>query len=168
MIVPFITDLAHTESLLGVYREAADACGTLATELFATFHVYVRANHDRAVAEGETYFTRYLAAHEEAGTRARPGEVADYAHHAGSSDRLWRTGYADMRAQERVIVGDPAYCAATLAGLQRRFGITHLAALFNFGGMPHQAVLESLRLFRTDVVPRLEAAAPVAVPERMP
>jgi alkanesulfonate monooxygenase SsuD/methylene tetrahydromethanopterin reductase-like flavin-dependent oxidoreductase (luciferase family) len=128
--------------------------------------VYVHEDHERALAQGNVYFHKYLAANAEASARGRvvgaptaapvPGAPPSHAH---MMQRFRGMTCAEMVAEERLIVGDPEHCAAMLLGMQRRFGITQVGGQFNFGGMPHDEVMRSMRLFREQVAPRVEAAA---------
>ena len=76
-------------------------------------------------------------------------------------DRYVRTRlFAKQRPFDELIeknllaIGDPAEILR-VARLYERAGLTDFLMLMNFGGMPHEQVLESMRLIATEVIPQL-------------
>jgi natural product biosynthesis luciferase-like monooxygenase protein len=166
MVVPFLSEPDILESLIGTYRTGVAAAGVARSEIFGAMHVYVHEDNERALAQGDVYFRNYLAANAEANAHGRVAGAAPPTPipgapppHAVMMQRFRQMTCAEMVAEERLIIGDPEHCAAMLLSMQRRYGITQVGGQFNFGGMPHDEVLRSMRLFREQVVPRVEAAA---------
>jgi hypothetical protein len=61
----------------------------------------------------------------------------------------------DQVLQEtRCIFGDVRRCREQVAYLRDTFGATHIAGVHHFGGVPHDRVLQSMRLFAQEVAPR--------------
>jgi alkanesulfonate monooxygenase SsuD/methylene tetrahydromethanopterin reductase-like flavin-dependent oxidoreductase (luciferase family) len=56
-------------------------------------------------------------------------------------------------ATSRAIFGDPATCRAHVARLRDELGLDRLALRFDFGGLPQDLVLASMRRFATEVAP---------------
>jgi alkanesulfonate monooxygenase SsuD/methylene tetrahydromethanopterin reductase-like flavin-dependent oxidoreductase (luciferase family) len=56
-------------------------------------------------------------------------------------------------ASSRAIFGDPAMCRAHVERIRGELGLDRLALRFDFGGLPQDRVLSSMRLFATDVAP---------------
>ena len=56
---------------------------------------------------------------------------------------------------ERAVIGRPEECIAKLRLLSERFGITYFSFEVNFGALPHNEVMGSIRRFANDVVSRL-------------
>jgi alkanesulfonate monooxygenase SsuD/methylene tetrahydromethanopterin reductase-like flavin-dependent oxidoreductase (luciferase family) len=57
-------------------------------------------------------------------------------------------------AQQRAIIGTPEQCVAKIQAL-RWHGIEYFGCNFDFGGMEHHKVRRSMKLFATEVMPRL-------------
>ncbi|UFJ39432.1 LLM class flavin-dependent oxidoreductase [Brevibacillus humidisoli] len=68
--------------------------------------------------------------------------------------RLYGKGavYEDLAAREQLIVGSPADCIAEIKKYQDA-GVNHLMCLMNFGGMEHEKVKSSIKLFAEEVMP---------------
>jgi len=80
-------------------------------------------------------------------------------------DRLTKTSMADGLTFERVcaehaVVGDPDKTVVALKQLAKETGATHVLAWMNIGSAPSKFVLESMRQFARDVMPRLETYHP--------
>src|SRR5262245_63481085 len=56
--------------------------------------------------------------------------------------------------REEMIFGSPDTCAHRLDDLQRRAGVNYVLCWMNFGGMPQEQVMRSMRLFAHQVMPR--------------
>ncbi|MFW3172174.1 LLM class flavin-dependent oxidoreductase [Geodermatophilus sp. CPCC 206100] len=105
---------------------------------------------------------------EEALALARPA----FADHHASFTHLWRragserhSGPADLDrlvAEGRVFVGSPETVAARVAEAVTVGEVDHLAGAFAWGSLDLAAVLESLRLFRDEVVPAVRASVGAA------
>lgn len=77
-----------------------------------------------------------------------------------------------------IVVGDAASVAAQLAHEIELYGPRHMSLYFAVGDMPHQAVMKSMELFATKVIPALEAHfgkplseicdAPMPAPKSLP
>jgi len=61
--------------------------------------------------------------------------------------------YAGMLAEGRNIYGNPDQCIAAINATIRNFDFDIFSATFNFGGIPHQDILRSVRLFAKEVMP---------------
>ena len=60
----------------------------------------------------------------------------------------------DYLLENRAIIGTPDQCTAKINGL-REEGIDYFGCNFDFGGMEHEKVLRSMKLFSDEVMPRL-------------
>lgn len=58
-------------------------------------------------------------------------------------------------AEKRAIIGTPDQCVAGINSLRDQ-GIEYFGCNFDFGGMEHQKVLRSMKLFSEEVMPRLD------------
>jgi alkanesulfonate monooxygenase SsuD/methylene tetrahydromethanopterin reductase-like flavin-dependent oxidoreductase (luciferase family) len=57
-------------------------------------------------------------------------------------------------AENRAIIGTPDQCVARI-NLLRQHGIDYFGCNFDFGGMEHEKVIGSMKLFAEEVMPRL-------------
>ncbi len=73
------------------------------------------------------------------------------------SIREWQT-HAEVYQQaldQAAIVGDAAEVADKVRMHRETLGVTHLMGAFARGGVPHDAVTRSMRLFAEKVMPRV-------------
>jgi alkanesulfonate monooxygenase SsuD/methylene tetrahydromethanopterin reductase-like flavin-dependent oxidoreductase (luciferase family) len=114
--------------------------------------VYVADNQRQAEAEAEPhamYYYNVLGG-------LLSGQVPDsYQRYGESRRRLETLTYEAIRG-ERAIFGEPAYCRERLQQLREDFGAQQLMAWMDIGGMPHDKVLRSMRLFAEGVAPALQ------------
>ena len=107
---------------------------------------------------------------DEDGERAR--EIAepallryDYISTVGRKARApFRTAdtypFADMRATGRNIYGNPDQCIAAINATLRNYQFDIFSTTFNFGGLPHEEVKRSMRLFAKEVMPAFKDLTP--------
>ena len=57
--------------------------------------------------------------------------------------------------ENRAIIGTPAQCLAKIKALQQQ-GIEYFGCNFSFGGMPHDKLLRSMKLFAAEVMPHFD------------
>ena len=58
----------------------------------------------------------------------------------------------DYLYQNRAIIGSPDQCIAKIKGLQEQ-GIGYFVCNFFFGDLPHEKVIQSMKLFSKEVMP---------------
>jgi alkanesulfonate monooxygenase SsuD/methylene tetrahydromethanopterin reductase-like flavin-dependent oxidoreductase (luciferase family) len=83
-------------------------------------------------------------------TARRDGEAA--VEYYMRSTALFRPVGAHER--EEMIFGSPDTCIAKLERLHQAAGVNYVLCWMNFGGMPQERVLRSMRLFAHQVLPR--------------
>ncbi|MCL6637150.1 MAG: hypothetical protein K6T26_04290 [Alicyclobacillus sp.] len=66
--------------------------------------------------------------------------------------------FDEMVDQGIVMVGDADQVAAQIQRQQEAIGFGRLACIFNFGNLPHAAVLASMQRFAEQVMPRWQNA----------
>jgi alkanesulfonate monooxygenase SsuD/methylene tetrahydromethanopterin reductase-like flavin-dependent oxidoreductase (luciferase family) len=118
--------------------------------------VYVDPNMQQAREVPEPSLTRYF-------------NVLRQMHidHAGPPPKVVTPRMREMQARVQHITydevcntfgvfGDPAYCIDRLQAFKEQFGINQLICWFNTGGqIPHDKVMQSMRLFADKVMPHL-------------
>jgi alkanesulfonate monooxygenase SsuD/methylene tetrahydromethanopterin reductase-like flavin-dependent oxidoreductase (luciferase family) len=150
-----LSDLAP---LVKSYRDAYRAAGHPgAGEIYLRVPVYVAETERRAREEPEEsimHFFRYIGARlaESASlSGARPIEKR-----AESAERLQTIDYEEA-LREKMIVGTPERVADRLLGLREELGINGILAELNPGGLiPQALVMNALRLFCEEVMPRVK------------
>jgi probable F420-dependent oxidoreductase len=70
----------------------------------------------------------------------------------GSSDPT-RADVLDEIGRDRFIVGTPEQCIAKIQHFRETFGVDHLICRLFFPGMPHEHIMEELRLLAHEVMP---------------
>jgi alkanesulfonate monooxygenase SsuD/methylene tetrahydromethanopterin reductase-like flavin-dependent oxidoreductase (luciferase family) len=68
-------------------------------------------------------------------------------------DHFRTTSPEEMRAEARVVYGNPEECIEGLKLAASLFDFDTVAAVFNWGGLPHEHVMKSMRLFAEEVIP---------------
>src|SRR5262245_29332581 len=68
--------------------------------------------------------------------------------------------FADMRATGRNIYGNPDQCIAAINATLRNYQFDIFSTTFNFGGLPHEEVKRSMRLFAKEVMPAFKDLTP--------
>jgi alkanesulfonate monooxygenase SsuD/methylene tetrahydromethanopterin reductase-like flavin-dependent oxidoreductase (luciferase family) len=95
------------------------------------------------------------------------GPVPDSYRQYTKTSRYVRDLRYDYLLEHGVNFGTPEQVAAKLRRLRDELGVTHYIGWFNFGGLPHEKVVRSMRLFAERVMPELAAgdvAAPIPAP----
>ncbi|MBI3325472.1 MAG: hypothetical protein HYZ81_02050, partial [Nitrospinae bacterium] len=77
-----------------------------------------------------------------------------YQRYGESRSRLGTLRYDDIRG-ERAIFGEPSHCIERIHQIREALDIQQLMGWMNIGGMPHDKVLRSMRLFAERVLPAL-------------
>lgn len=126
--------IAELKLLLARYKASALKAGHNSSryELPIALHVHVAETREQAHAQIEEPLNRYLRT------------------------RLYGQGvtFHDLLHREQVLVGSPED-VVTQIKKYRVAGVTHLMALMNFGGLPHEQVKQSMELFAREVIPAL-------------
>ncbi len=149
-------DLNELVPNLRVYQEAWSAAGHPGRgRVYLRVPVYIAETEQQAREEPRDsimYFYRYLGARIEASavqTGARSLEMR-----AERGQRLQSIDYEEA-LRSKIIVGTPAMVSDRLAALRETLGLSGILAELNCGmRIPHERVLNSLRLMCGQVMPR--------------
>jgi len=121
-------------------------------QVYVSAPIYIAETEERARAEAEESVTHFY--------RLQYELIADSARRSGRqafidrAERLRTLTYADVLGGN-VIVGTPDTVAARLRQLQHEVGFDGILAELNCGGLiPHERVLNALRLLCQEVMPR--------------
>lgn len=84
--------------------------------------------------------------------RAYRDEYGTWSHPIIAADGARVEGLENL-ARERFIIGSPETCVAEIKRFKAALNLDELIVRLSFPGMPHQRILDQLRLLATDVVP---------------
>jgi alkanesulfonate monooxygenase SsuD/methylene tetrahydromethanopterin reductase-like flavin-dependent oxidoreductase (luciferase family) len=139
MAIPYATAGAFAElgDLHAAYRQGRAETGQPPDpdDAIYTFHAFVADSDAEARRHAAQPFDLYV-------------ETRLYAR---------RQTYDDVLASGLALFGSPATVADKVVALAR-MGIPHIALMMDFGAMPEDQALRSMRLFAEEVVPRVAAA----------
>jgi len=155
----FFPDHREQQALLEVYRAALREHGhdPARKEIMAVYHMFC-GETDAEVAEyADPALRRYQAF-----TKAT--DLSRQAYRDPVAFKDWK-GFFENRESitleqmkaTRAVIGRPEECVEKVAMLTERFSLTHLAFEVNFGALPHDRVVRSMRRFAETVMPRFVA-----------
>jgi alkanesulfonate monooxygenase SsuD/methylene tetrahydromethanopterin reductase-like flavin-dependent oxidoreductase (luciferase family) len=153
LLVPgHVQPLAALREHVAAYREAGQAAGHR-ERLHATFliPIYVAERQRQAEEAPEPYVMYYYSV---LGQLLSGDFPETYQRYGEARRRVGALTYEEIR-RERAVFGDPTYCLERLQQLREALGFQQLMAWMNIGGMPHDQVRRSMRLFAERVLPAL-------------
>ena len=150
-------DVPQVAAQLDVYRQAWQEAGHAGHgDVFLRLPVYVAATPERAYAEPQASTMRSYQrlATQFARTAGAAGTTAAEERRE-RAERLARVSYDDL-LRDRLAYGSPDMVVEKLQYLQETLGLAGIVIEPNVGGgIPRELVLQSVRLFAQEVVPRL-------------
>lgn len=155
MVSPFLLDSTERQrDYLDRYRQALAANGYDPSQfqVLANYHLAI-ATDQRQLADADRYFYTYLDfLHRSARTRRL--DKVDYAYYQPGSGI-----YSDLEEmrRSRSVMGNPGECVERMGELADKCGLTGWLFHLNYGGVPHERVVEQLHLLRDEVMPAFTA-----------
>jgi alkanesulfonate monooxygenase SsuD/methylene tetrahydromethanopterin reductase-like flavin-dependent oxidoreductase (luciferase family) len=114
------------------------------TDVLGKFHIYVSSSLNQALEEAAPYLANYSDVH-----RGADGERKERGLLVGRDAKT-------QLSEGFVIAGDPQRCVDTIQKWREEVGLTVISGTFQFGGMPHEMALKSIRLFAERVMPQFK------------
>jgi hypothetical protein len=153
MVIPYAVSLAGVKRTVQIYHEALHEAGhpVAAHGVHAAFHLYVERDVASAIATVREPILRYVQYFADAVAGDRWSK--DYAGYEGLVDKVLALKNFDALYDRRTLFGDPARLHETMAMIIEA-GITELSLVTIMPGLPQQKILDSLRLFAAEVMPR--------------
>ena len=152
----FFPDHREQVRLLDIYADAARANGhdPASKERMAVYHMFCADNAARVDAIADPALHRYQA-FTKATDQSRQSyrDPVTYKDWKGFFENRESITLEQMKAT-RAVIGTPEECIDRVAMLVERFHLTQLTFEVNYGALPHQEVMASLRLFAEKVMPR--------------
>jgi natural product biosynthesis luciferase-like monooxygenase protein len=161
MVAPLLSEDRETlREKIDLYRAARREAGHGPGEVLVNVHVHVAETDGAARAEADEHMNRYVAETRAAGASAieafhRGGVPEDFKLYPKLGMR-WATFSVDNAiARNTVVIGAPDTCVRALEEIIASTGATVVAGTFDFG-QRLDAVERSVRLFASDVIPKLD------------
>lgn len=153
MVIPYAVSLAGVRQTVQRYHEALREGGHRVEDhrVQATFHLYVAPTAAEAKAVAREPLLRYVQYFADAVAGDRWSK--DYAGYAGLAQKVMQLKDFDLLYDGRVMVGDPARLHAMMEEIIA-CGITELSFITILPGLSQARILDSLRLFASEVMPR--------------
>ena len=161
--VAFLTDLAVTQELFGIYRSAAAEVGYEPTpdNFGYLLCCYVAETQEKADEEARHFIWRmgptlrgpreYMAP---VGYRTRAGQAVA-ARRQGAKPLAQQT-YEELKENYHIVAGTPDVVLEKLEYLHQRLGIEHLIFYGQESRMSHQATMSNIGLFGKEVLPVIQ------------
>jgi alkanesulfonate monooxygenase SsuD/methylene tetrahydromethanopterin reductase-like flavin-dependent oxidoreductase (luciferase family) len=139
-------------AIVGSWRQGLQESGRDPAKFHNKLHirVYADADRERAREIAEEAIVRYENL-QEARHTARGLGNPNITH----ADYDWET----MLAQGRNVYGNPDDCIRLIQAAQQHFDFDICSTTFNFGGIPFEDVMASMRLFAREVMPAFKSPA---------
>ncbi|HET7718965.1 MAG TPA: LLM class flavin-dependent oxidoreductase, partial [Acidimicrobiales bacterium] len=151
----FFPEPEEQQALLAVYRNALADAGyePASREVLAVYHLYCGADDADVGAVADPALHRYQAFTTATDQRRDAyRDPKDYAAWQGFFENRKTITLEQMKAT-RAVIGTPGECKENIARIADWYGVTYLAFEVNFGSLPHEAVMASMRRFAAEVMP---------------
>ena len=161
----FFPEPDEQQALLAVYREALAGAGfdPASREILAVYHLYCGADDADVVATADPALTRYQAFTTAADqSRQAYRDPTAYAAWQGFFENR-KTITLDQMKATRSVIGTPAECVEKIARIADWYGVSYLSFEVNFGSLPHDRVVQSMRRFAAEVMPAFPGSPSVAL-----
>jgi alkanesulfonate monooxygenase SsuD/methylene tetrahydromethanopterin reductase-like flavin-dependent oxidoreductase (luciferase family) len=147
-----------------LYREIAHAHGfEPAPKLFLTREVFIAETDAEARRETYQYLLGYWELWQRYAQFTREGLVADYYNSwLRRAPKLADMSYEELVERNMLLIGAPDTVAAQLRALTLELDIAILTCVFHLGGLPHERVVRSMRLFADEVLPKVQSSISTA------
>lgn len=153
----FFTDHREQQALLEIYRGSLRDHGhdPAAKQVMAVYHMYCADRDADVEAFADTALRRYQAFTKATDlSRQAYRDPIAYKDWKGFFENRETITLEQMKA-ERAVIGRPDECVEKLRLLSERFGITYFSFEVNYGALPHDEVMQSMRRFAKGVMARL-------------
>lgn len=156
-------DAQTTREREKAYREAAAAAGHSPAKVQALIRatgsmcrVYVARTDEEAWKDAGPSIERFAVSLMEHSMPVHPSlyTEAEFAENAGRARAMAERTRENERPGGRAIIGSPKTCLAKVREL-KRLGVRNLICWMNFGGLPHEKIVRSMRLFSREVMAKV-------------
>jgi alkanesulfonate monooxygenase SsuD/methylene tetrahydromethanopterin reductase-like flavin-dependent oxidoreductase (luciferase family) len=151
----FFPDHREQQRLLEIYRAALRGHGhdPAAKETMAVYHMFCAETASAADGIADPALRRYQAFTKATDlSRQSYRDPVAYKDWKGFFENRESITLEQMKAT-RAVIGTPEECAGKVAMLAERFGLTQITFEVNYGALPHDEVMGSLRRFAAKVMP---------------
>lgn len=153
MVIPYAVSLAGVRKTVDIYHAALKEAGRDPRHhnVHATFHMYVEADEASAIAAVREPILNYVQYFADAVAGDKWSK--DYVGYEGIVNKVLALKNFDVMYDRRTLFGNPARIHETMA-IAIAAGITEFSLVTIMPGLPQAKILESLRLFAKEIMPR--------------
>ena len=151
---------ASIRSFLDLYRDAWRKAGHPGDgEVMMAFHVYCEPDSEAARKTAKSHLDGYLAKLLDSANDWGSMKSADYVGYEKMVEKLRGESMETQIASDAAWIGSPADIRASMDRAFEKYGpYEHASLQVNFGMMPYDKALASMRLFAAEVMPHYSAA----------
>jgi alkanesulfonate monooxygenase SsuD/methylene tetrahydromethanopterin reductase-like flavin-dependent oxidoreductase (luciferase family) len=155
MVAPFLLDsLERQAEYVGLYRRTLGEHGhdPARFSVVANYHLAI-VHDDSELAAADEYFHNYFRfLHRTSNPRELDAKAYDHYARGGGL-------YSDVDEMRRTrsIFGTVDQCVKKMAELREACGLTGWMFHINYGGVPHERVVEQMHTLRKEIMPRFQA-----------
>jgi natural product biosynthesis luciferase-like monooxygenase protein len=156
LTVAYLKPLEKLGELTKLYRDAFAASGRdlAETDICTHYQVVLDEDRERARRRAKEALQRYSALLAESIKLAK--NVNEALRHSSQEE----VNIESLVDQGRMIAGTPDDCVASLQRAQDELGVTVVDCNFLFGGLTYEEADRTIRLFGTEVIPRMRDQQP--------
>ena len=148
--------------LLNIYRQAWKDAGHPGTgEVMLAFHMHCEPDGEAARRTAKPFFDHYFVSQLDAAKDWLDGATSkDYPGYEKMFEQIKKLNLESQIESRSAWVGSPDEIREAIAGAAEIYGtFEHASLQINFGMMPFDKAMASLKLFGAEVMPQLTAAA---------
>jgi len=153
MVAPFLLKSTRQQSeFLDLYRESLAGAGYDPAEfqIVANYHLALVEREDQ-LSGADQYLYRYLDFLERANANQK-SELDRQQYSAYATGDALSKDVKELR-ERRAVVGTPQQCVDRIGELADACGLTGWMFHINYGGVPHERVVEQMHVFAAEVAP---------------
>ncbi len=156
MVVPFLGNFENLASNIQTYRQTFRETWQEQRnpgQVVAMQHMYLDDDSATARREAKPYLTDHIGTFADAASSWNKTESKDYLGYGELAHVSQTINYERILQENRALIGSPAEIIEKIHFLHEKFDINYLSLQSNFGMMPYEMSIRSLRLFAEKVMP---------------
>ena len=161
MVVPYLSNFEDLRRNLGLYREAFAAAnpGLAIPRVQMSFHMHAAETDGQAIAEATPQMEQYVGLFKASASAWRSRRSSAYPGYEELVQQLQTMTMERVQRERRGFIGSPQTIVALIQNAVELFGDIEPSLSVLWGNMPYEAAERSLRVFASDVMPRLAHAS---------
>ena len=157
MLIPYAVSLEKIRETIGIYRDALDEGGHRQEDhtIMGSLHMFVNNNEQKACDLVREPIVRYISYLRDAVMADKWSK--DYAGYKGMAKMAESLMDFDIMYDMRSAFGDPAHASECIEAYAEA-GIGEMPFITIMPGLHQQDILDSIRCFAEEVMPRFKSA----------